>query len=129
MVNRKKFIQLASMSFGTLVVPNLVSGALANLTGSTPYKEMATGAFNAARARGASYADVRIVSNGMCVRVLVDNSWGYAASGMLSVEAIDQCVERAVASAVETKSSKGMPQRYVYHPKDKFDHWSAETFQ
>ena len=134
MVNRKKFIQLASMSVSTLMVPRLVSGTLADLTGSPPYQEMASGAFNAARAKGASYADVRFgpfaaVSQGLSVRVLVDGSWGHAATSMLSGQEIDHCVSKAVASAIAAKNSVGKPQRHVYDPKGKYDWWRAETFR
>ncbi len=138
MVNRKKFIQLASMSFGTLVVPTLVSGTLAGLPGSPPHKELATSALNAAGARGASYADVRVGHYmlqgdstelyGISVRVLVGGSWGYAASRLLTDDAINQCIDNAVADAVAGKQSK-MPQRLVYDPKSRSDVWRAEVFR
>src|SRR5688572_16869802 len=134
MVNRKKFIQLASMSFGTLMVPTLVSGTLAGLPGSPAHKELAVSALNAAGAKGASYADVRVGHYmlqgdstelyGISVRVLVGGSWGYAASSLLTADAIDQCIDSAVAAAIAGKHSK-MPQRLVYDPKSRSEVWRA----
>ena len=139
MVNRKKFIQLASMSFGTLVVPTLVSGTLAGLPVSPPRNELATATLNAAGAKGASYADVRIGNYthqgnstelyGICVRVIVNGSWGYAATSLLTDAAIDQCIDEAVINAAAGKNSRKTPQRHVYSPKGKYDLWRSEVFR
>ncbi|HEX6181510.1 MAG TPA: DNA gyrase modulator [Chitinophagaceae bacterium] len=139
MVNRKKFIQLASMSFGTLVVPNLVSGTLAGLPFAPPRNELAIAALNAAGAKGASYADVRIghyghqgdptEMYGICIRVIVDGTWGYAATNLLTGSSIDQCIDEAVINATARKNSRETPQRYVYSPKAKYDLWRAEVFR
>ena len=85
---------------------------------------MAASALNTATQRGATYADVRVVSDrsralatkngkignasdsqseGMSVRVIVDGAWGFASSAELAREAIEktaaQAVEIAKASA------------------------------
>ncbi|MEO7506133.1 MAG: TldD/PmbA family protein, partial [Pyrinomonadaceae bacterium] len=83
-------------------------------------KELADVALNVARQRGASYADIRIsrtlnnfvntrekivtgVTNtesyGFGVRVLVDGTWGFAASSVVSKAEIAKVAERAVSIA------------------------------
>jgi TldD protein len=83
-------------------------------------KELADVALNVARQRGASYADIRIsrtlnnfvntrekivtgVTNtetfGFGVRVLVDGTWGFSASSVVSKEEIAKITERAVSIA------------------------------
>ena len=138
MVNRKKFIQLASMSFGTLMVPTLVSG-LAGLPVSPPHNELALAALNAAGGKGASYADVRIGHYshqgdqkqlyGMSIRVIVDGSWGHAATNLLTSESIDQCINMAVASALAGKNAREKSRRHVYDPKSRSEVWRAEVFR
>ncbi len=87
-------------------------------------KELADVALNVARQRGASYADIRIsrtlnnfvntrekivtgVTNtetfGFGVRVLVDGSWGFAASSVVTKEEIAKVAERAVGIAKSNK--------------------------
>jgi len=83
-------------------------------------KQLADVAMNAARAKGASYADVRIgrylnqfittrenrvqnVANaesfGVGIRVLANGAWGFAASNRVTKEEIAKTAERAVAVA------------------------------
>ncbi|MFN2454040.1 MAG: TldD/PmbA family protein [Pyrinomonadaceae bacterium] len=88
-------------------------------------KELADVALNAARERGAQYADIRIsrtlnqfvntrenrvegVTNtetyGFGVRVLVDGAWGFAASSNVQKEEIARVAERAVSIAKANKA-------------------------
>ena len=83
-------------------------------------KHVADWGLNTAAARGASYADVRIVAQrsralstkngklgsasdaesiGMSVRVIADGAWGFAASADLSRAAVEQTAAEAVAIA------------------------------
>src|SRR5256885_13999541 len=83
-------------------------------------KDLADVALNVARQRGASYADIRISRTrnnfittrekrvesvtdaetfGFGVRVLVDGSWGFAASSRVEKEEIARVAERAVSIA------------------------------
>jgi TldD protein len=83
-------------------------------------KEFASRGLNLAALRGARYADIRILesrqqavsikngnvegvgdseSQGFGIRVLVDNSWGFAASATLQNKEIDRVTELAVAIA------------------------------
>ncbi|HYF30974.1 MAG TPA: DNA gyrase modulator [Chitinophagaceae bacterium] len=135
MVNRKKFIRLATVSFGSLMVPGLVSGVF-RPPDPDNNKLSANIALDAARRHGASYADVRIghyaspgelQSHGICIRVLVNGKWGYAATSSLVNESITQCAAAAVVAATEQQHSK-IPQRHQYDLKIKHDHWSVGVF-
>src|SRR5919197_6661861 len=87
-------------------------------------KDLADVALNIARARGASYADIRIsrtlnqfvntrekrvegVTNtesfGFGVRVLLDGTWGFAASSRVEKEEIARVAERAIGIAKANK--------------------------
>jgi TldD protein len=93
-------------------------------------KDLADVALNAARQRGASYADMRIsrflnqfvvtreqrvqnVTNtesfGFGVRVLVEGAWGFAASSLLEKEEIARVTERAVSVARANKAIQTRP--------------------
>ena len=88
-------------------------------------KDMADVALNLAKQRGASYADIRInrtlnqfintrenkvqnVTNtesfGFGVRVLVDSSWGFAASSRIDKAEIEKVTDRAVTMAKANKA-------------------------
>ena len=88
-------------------------------------KDMADVALNVAKQRGASYADIRInrtlnqfintrekivqnVTNtesfGFGVRVIVDGSWGFAASSRVEKAEIEKVTERAISMAKANKA-------------------------
>src|SRR5215813_244611 len=108
-------------------------------------KQIADLALNSATQRGASYADVRIVDDrqrslatkngkvghaasseslGIGVRVLVDNSWGFAASEDLSREAVERTAARAVEIAGASARVKEHPVRLAPEPAVKVE-WST----
>ncbi|WP_315822740.1 PmbA/TldA family metallopeptidase [Paraflavitalea speifideaquila] len=91
---------------------------------------MANVGLNAAKAKGASYADVRIgrylrqfvatrdkrvqgVANtenyGVGIRVLVNGAWGFAATHTVTKEAIAKAAEQAVAVAKANAKIQGEP--------------------
>ncbi len=93
-------------------------------------KQLADSALNAAKARGASYADVRIgrylnqfvatrenkvqgVANtesfGVGIRVLANGCWGFAASDNVTQDNIVKVAERAVAVAKANAKLQGEP--------------------
>src|SRR6266850_4358913 len=93
--------------------------------GEHEMKDMADVALNVAKQRGASYADIRInrtlnqfintrekivqnVTNtesfGFGVRVLVDGSWGFAASSRVEKAEIEKVTERAITMARANKA-------------------------
>ncbi|MEO5893561.1 MAG: TldD/PmbA family protein [Ferruginibacter sp.] len=127
-MKRKNFIQLSAMGIGALVIPksmlagNIIdpSAALNDGIDVKQKKQLADVALNAAKSKGATYADVRIgrylnqfvitrdkhvqnIANtesfGVGIRVIANGCWGFAASYKVTKEDIAQTAERAVAVA------------------------------
>lgn len=135
MVNRKKFLHLTSLGLGSLMVPGILSGS--NIPAAqhvqpgnnSAENDLATMALNAARSKGAAYADVRIgqlkqpVAYGMGIRVLVAGKWGFAATTDLSTASIMRCAETAVANATENQSAAPVQKRYQYDLKAVHEVW------
>jgi len=96
-----------------------------------PYsRDLATVALDAATRAGAGYADVRVSTNrsqnvntraqlvtglsdsetsGLGVRVLVDGTWGFAASRILSPESAEEVARTAVAQARANRAAQRRP--------------------
>ena len=133
-MDRRTFLQLTGVGVGTMVVP--VLGFPRTLFGATTpiptadKKTLADVALNAARAKGATYADVRIgrylnqfviaredkvqnvvntESYGAGVRVLANGTWGFAATSQLSPDSIARAAEEAVAIAKANSKLGGEP--------------------
>ena len=127
-MKRKDFLQLSGMSLGAFMLPDLSafgkiidpSAALVDGMDVKLKKQLADIALNAAKAKGATYADVRIgrylnqfvttrenkvqgVANtesfGVGIRVIANGSWGFAASNEVTKEGIARTAEKAVAVA------------------------------
>ncbi|MDO6434977.1 TldD/PmbA family protein [Flavitalea sp. BT771] len=127
-MKRKDFIHMAGMGLGSLVMPKLpfgartidVSEALNAGMDVAVKKQLADVALNAARSKGATYADVRIgrylnqftvtrenriqnIANtetfGVGIRVIANGSWGFAAGNDVTKEGVARIAERAVAVA------------------------------
>lgn len=127
-MNRKDFLQLSAMGLGSIALPRHVAGAtpvnalqlLEQRLDIAQKKQLADIALNAARSKGASYADVRIgrylnqfivtkengvqnISNtesyGMGIRVLANGAWGFAAIDSLSNDAVAKAAGLAVSIA------------------------------
>ena len=127
-MKRKDFLQLSAMGLGGIVLPDFsLMGkpidplqALHEAMDVAQKKQLADVALNAARAKGASYADVRIgrylnqfiitrekrVQNivntesfGVGIRVIANGAWGFAASNSVTKEEIAKTAEKAVAVA------------------------------
>lgn len=123
-MDRREFLRLSGIGVGALAVP--VFGRPRTLYGATTpipsadKKILADAALNAARAKGASYADVRIgrylnqfvvtredkvqnlvntESYGAGVRVIADGTWGFSAASHVDKDSIARAAERAVAIA------------------------------
>ncbi|WP_134091550.1 TldD/PmbA family protein [Olivibacter sp. XZL3] len=126
-MNRKNFIRASGLGLGAYLLGDLPAfgrtiapeAALERLEVGKK-KELADIALQEARAKGASYADVRIgrylnqaiftrekqvrnmantESYGIGIRVLVDGCWGFAATDRMSKESIAQTTGLAVAIA------------------------------
>jgi len=127
-VKRKEFLNLSALGMGGLVLPSfLMAGrtidpleALEERLDVAAKKLLADAALSTAKAKGATYADVRIgrylnqfivtrenrvqnVANtesfGAGIRVIVNGAWGFAASNRVTKEDIIKTAERAVAVA------------------------------
>ena len=124
-MDRRKFIELTGIGMGGLMVAlpgSYISAAelTANPLDVAFKKRMADIALNTAKARGATYADVRIgrylnqfvtarekrvdnvvntESAGIGIRVIANGTWGFAATSDMSPDSIAQAAEKAVAVA------------------------------
>jgi TldD protein len=127
-LKRKDFLQMSAMGVGSLLIPksallgNPIDPAAALVEGMdiSQKKQIADVALNAAKGRGATYADIRIgrylnqfvitrenrvqnVANtesfGVGIRVIANGSWGFAASNNVTKEEVAKTAERAVAVA------------------------------
>lgn len=127
-MKRKDFLQLSAMGLGSLMIPkfellgNPIDEAAALNDGMdvSLKKQFADVALNAAKSKGATYADIRIgryfnqyvltrenhvqnVANtesfGIGIRVIANGCWGFAASNKVTKEDIAKTAERAVAVA------------------------------
>lgn len=135
-MNRKNFLQLSTLSLGGVLLPDFGLFArsidpLEALYGGMDVsmkKQLADVALTTAKAKGATYADVRIgrylnqfvstrenkvqgmantESFGAGVRVVVNGCWGFAASDNLTKENIARTAERAVAVAKSNAKIQG----------------------
>ncbi len=135
-MKRKDFLQLSAMTVGATLIPKaFLFGrsidplqAIHEAMDTSLKKELADVALNAAKAKGATYTDVRIgrylnqfvatrenkvqnVANtesfGAGVRVLANGCWGFAASDNVTKENIARTAERAVAVAKANAKIQG----------------------
>src|SRR6056297_1581791 len=120
-MDRKSFLKLAGIgSAGVVMIPFINSDVLAMSLPTAEKKRLADVALQTATSSGASYADIRIgrylnqfirsreqningVTNtesfGFGVRVLVDETWGFASSNIVSEDEIRRATGRAVLIA------------------------------
>ncbi|WP_412467969.1 TldD/PmbA family protein [Pedobacter sp. KLB.chiD] len=126
-MRRRDFLYMTGVGLGASVMPNIPAlGKIVSVEESlTPIdvalkKKMADVALNAAKSKGATYADVRIgrylnqvvatrekrvenISNsesyGLGVRVIANGSWGFAATNNMDDSSIAKAAEAAVAIA------------------------------
>ena len=136
-MKRRDFIYLSGLGAGTLMLPGLPAFARAidpsqALEGMDVMqkKQLADVALNAAKTRGASYADVRIgrylnqfvvtrenkvlnVANtesfGVGIRVIANGCWGFAATNDVTKEGMSKTAEKAVAVAKANAKIGGAP--------------------
>lgn len=136
-MKRKDFLYLSGMGMSALLLPDLSAYAnpidpLQALDRVDPKikKELADAALNAAKSKGATYADVRIgrylnqfvatrekrvqgVANtesyGVGIRVIVNGCWGFAATNQVTKDGIAKAAEQAVAVAKANSKIQGEP--------------------
>lgn len=136
-MKRKDFIYLSGMGIGALMLQDLAAignpidplQALDNVDVKIK-KELADAALNAAKSKGATYADIRIgrylnqfvatrekrvqgvvntESYGIGVRVIANGCWGFAATNNITREAVAKAAEQAVAVAKANAKIQGEP--------------------
>ncbi|WP_210486551.1 TldD/PmbA family protein [Rufibacter aurantiacus] len=142
-MKRRDFLQLSGLGFGALMLPiplwgnDVAPEAMLTPLEATVKKQIADAALNAAKSKGASYADVRIgrylnqylitredkVQNtvntesfGLGVRVLVNGTWGFSAIDEVTPAGAAKVAELAVAiakanSKLQTEPVKLAPQQ------------------
>ncbi|HYG07462.1 MAG TPA: TldD/PmbA family protein [Stenotrophomonas sp.] len=124
-MHRRDFLALSGLTAGGLLVPSFFGKAIAAeqlLTVLDPAhkKRLADTALNAARAAGATYADVRVgrylrqfvitredkvqnvvntESTGVGVRVIANGAWGFAATNELTDQGVARAAQQAAAIA------------------------------
>ena len=132
MINRRDFIQLSGLGLGSLLVP--IHGRASDQS-SGPLeislkRALADAALENATASGASYADVRVgrylnqyvfsredritnivdtESMGVGVRVLVEGTWGFAATRALTTAEVVRATQKAIAIAKANKRLQTRP--------------------
>ncbi len=135
-MKRREFIYLSGIGLGaSLVSAPAFARAISIEEALTPVdvafkKQLADVALNAARAKGATYADVRIgrylnqgvnardktvqgvfntESYGVGIRVIANGCWGFAATNNVNKEAVAKAAEQAVAVAKSNAKISGTP--------------------
>ena len=134
-MQRRDFIKLGGVGMASLVLP--VSGIavsaeqLLDKPMDVAYKKkLADIALNAAKAKGATYADVRIgrylnqflttreanvdnivnrESAGIGVRVIANGTWGFASTSNMTSDSIAKAAEQAVAVAMANSKFQDTP--------------------
>ncbi len=123
-MDRRQFLRITGVGMGSLMIPIVgrsipLSGALTAVPNGDK-RRLAEVALNAARSKGATYADVRIgrylnqfvitredkvqnivntESYGVGIRVIADGTWGFAATSEVKQDQIAKAAEQAVAIA------------------------------
>jgi TldD protein len=143
-MKRRDFIQLTGMSAGAMMLPlssfaNSVDPArfLDPLLDVQQKKLLADAALNTAKSLGATYTDVRIgrylnqfvttrekkVQNivntesfGVGIRVIVNGTWGFAASNNVTTDGLKKVTERAVAIAKANSKFQKEPVKLAATP-------------
>jgi TldD protein len=141
-VERRDFLQLGGFAAGALLIPSWDpyarpwSGSLTPIP-TADKKQLANIALDIAKARGATYADVRIArqlnqfingretkiqnttnteSFGVGIRVIANGTWGFAATQDVTPDGVKRAAEKAVAiaranSRLQTEPVTLAPQR------------------
>lgn len=135
-MNRRKFVQLSGMGLGSVLLAPAFGRSIhadellsPGLTGIAK-KALADVALNTAKSKGATYADVRIgrylrqyfftrenkvenivnsESYGVGIRVIVNGTWGFAATNQVTTDGIAKCARTAVEIALANSEIQTAP--------------------
>ncbi|TXH30911.1 MAG: TldD/PmbA family protein [Cyclobacteriaceae bacterium] len=136
-MKRRDFIQIAGMSAGAMILPFTSFGEsvdpmrlLDPLMDTAEKKKLADIALNTTKSLGATYTDVRIgrylnqfvttrekkvqgIANtesfGVGIRVIVNGTWGFAATNNVTADGMKKTAERAVAIAKANSKFQKQP--------------------
>lgn len=146
-MRRRDFVKLSAASGAILVLPGGLLRAAAPSFDPTDgdLQSLADAALTTARMKGASYADIRInryrnqavstredrvqnvsdnESYGFGVRALVDGTWGFAASSMVTRDEVARVAEQAVAIAKANRILTREPVQLAPEPAHR-DTWKT----
>lgn len=143
-MKRRDFIQIAGMSAGAMMLPFTSFGEsvdpmrlLDPLMDTAQKKQLADIALNTTKSLGATYTDVRIgrylnqfvstrekkvqgIANtesfGVGIRVIVNGTWGFAATNNVTPEGMKKTAERAVAIAKANSKFQKQPVQLAATP-------------
>ena len=120
----------AALGAGSAILPRLAAAAPIDAMDPAVSRDLAMRALEAARAAGASYADVRISGNrsqalgtrerqitffndaestGFGVRVIVNGAWGFAASREVNADEVVRVARQAAAQARANSAARQRP--------------------
>ena len=130
-MKRRDFIVTGSAAAaGIALAPRALHGWVRPSVGDPYNRDIASAALDAATRAGASYADVRVSTNrsqnvstreqlvtglsdsetsGVGVRVLVDGTWGFAATRIQTNDAAEETARKAVAQARANRAAQRRP--------------------
>lgn len=134
-MQRRDFIKLTGVGVGGLVLPMSGIAVSADQLLDKPMdvaykKKLADIALNAAKAKGASYADARIgrylnqfvttqekrvdnivntESAGIGIRVIANGTWGFASTSNMTPDSVAKTAEKAVAVAIANSKFQTVP--------------------
>lgn len=143
-MKRRDFIQIAGMSAGAMILPFTSFGEsvdpmrlLDPLMDTAEKKKLADIALNTTKSLGATYTDVRIgrylnqfvstrekkvqgIANtesfGVGIRVIVNGTWGFAATNNVTADGMKKTAERAVAIAKANSKFQKQPVQLAATP-------------
>jgi TldD protein len=141
-MDRRDFLALSSFFAGTALTPSIFGKAIAaeqlqDGIDIAVKKRLADAALGAATAAGASYCDVRVgrylrqfvitrdrnvenivntESSGTGVRVIADGSWGFAATGTMTEDAVAEAARQATAMAKANARINAQPVKLAPTP-------------
>lgn len=151
-MKRRDFLQHSAVTAAGLLVlgrPESLHGILSPAAhGPIPVepRDLAMRALDTARMAGADWADVRINTNrsqglstrdrrvtglsdnvtaGFGIRVLVDGTWGFAASGTVTAEEVERIARQAVAQARANRAAQREPVRLAPAPVEPEGVWRS----
>jgi TldD protein len=130
MKRREFLVTSGAAAAGIALAPGIAHGIVRPRVGDPYNRDVAEAALDAATRAGANYADVRVSTNrsqnvstreqivtglsdsetsGVGIRVLVDGTWGFAASRIITNDSAEEVARKAVAQARANRAAQRRP--------------------